>query len=305
MLALAVFQMGCQTQFKRAHDQLQQQGEKAATEALEIIDEAEQETALPLPPPKQIKIGLILGPGLAKTYAHVGVLQELVKARMPLHAVVGLGFGSLPATFFALTGQPQDVEWKMGKLNPSDLPGPGLLDKSIQRGGVSKLNGFLTDTFQEKILSQAKLKVACPSKTLTNDAVVWSDKGKAAQAIKPCLAVLPYFEKESGRTAALSAIIESRDKLVQMGANFIVYVDVLGGPQVFSGDELVREYASAAYWSEVRGSIGKQALLLNDIIPVDTNKFTLTAWNKKRELMLLGIQAGRKATERMSQKYGF
>ena len=67
---------------------------------------------------KKRKIVLILGPGLAKSYAHLGVLQELEKEKIPVQAFVGLGWGAIMAAFH-LQGVSQGMfwaEWQMRKL---------------------------------------------------------------------------------------------------------------------------------------------------------------------------------------------
>jgi NTE family protein len=69
-------------------------------------------SATPLPPRVLPKIGVILGPGGMKTFAHLGVLREMNRARIPVHAIVGLEWGAVMAGAFATQGQINDAEWK-------------------------------------------------------------------------------------------------------------------------------------------------------------------------------------------------
>ena len=78
----------------------------------------------PSPAPMQMgvapKIGLILGPGALRAYAHVGVVQEFAKQKMPIHAIAGIELGALVAAIYANKGQPYDVEWQMMKLKEEE-----------------------------------------------------------------------------------------------------------------------------------------------------------------------------------------
>ena len=73
---------------------------------------------------------MILGPGGLRSYAHAGLLQEVAKAKIPIYWVGGLEMGALPASLFALKGQPFEAEWQMMKLKEEDLIRKGLLTGS-------------------------------------------------------------------------------------------------------------------------------------------------------------------------------
>mgnify|MGYP002358440770 FL=1 len=52
--------------------------------------EAADSTQVVKPTPTPPKIGIILGPGAIKTFAHIGVLQELGKNKIPISMIAGL-----------------------------------------------------------------------------------------------------------------------------------------------------------------------------------------------------------------------
>src|SRR5690606_6316175 len=100
----------------------------------------------PGPAPVAKKVAVILGPGGAKAFAHVGVLKALQQNRIPIDKVVGLEWGALVGALFASKGQVHDLEWKLYKMEQHNLPyskglfnskGPGeqtakVMDKFIQ-----------------------------------------------------------------------------------------------------------------------------------------------------------------------------
>jgi NTE family protein len=55
----------------------------------------------PVPARKPLKLGLALGGGAARGFAHVGVIQVLEEAGIKPHMVVGTSAGSMVAAFYA------------------------------------------------------------------------------------------------------------------------------------------------------------------------------------------------------------
>ena len=53
----------------------------------------------PLPPSDLPRIGVILSGGGAKTYAHIGFLQEMARLKIPVHAVAGIEFAAPDGSF--------------------------------------------------------------------------------------------------------------------------------------------------------------------------------------------------------------
>ena len=50
---------------------------------------------------KEPKIGLALGSGGAKGFAHIGVIKVLREAGIPIHMIAGSSMGALIGTFYA------------------------------------------------------------------------------------------------------------------------------------------------------------------------------------------------------------
>ena len=50
---------------------------------------------------KEPKIGLALGSGGAKGFAHIGVIKVLREAGIPIHMIAGSSIGALIGTFYA------------------------------------------------------------------------------------------------------------------------------------------------------------------------------------------------------------
>ena len=82
------------------------------------------------PIPAIPKIGLILGPGGARAYGHIGALQNLSRLKVPIYATVGIEWGAPAAALLSSKGQVYDVEWQMFKLKDDELSKKSLIGSS-------------------------------------------------------------------------------------------------------------------------------------------------------------------------------
>lgn len=67
---------------------------------------------------------LVLGPGRAKAFAYLGVLQELEKAKVTVSAIFGTEMGALIGGLYALGGGVNQLEWRMLKIKREDFQVP-------------------------------------------------------------------------------------------------------------------------------------------------------------------------------------
>ena len=289
--------------------------DKVEDQAIEVeapdSQQAEQEMSMQVGLPEMAnrtepaKIGLILGPGAVRTYAHLGVLQSLVKARLPIKAVVGLGWSAPIAAMYAANARLYDAEWKMMKLSAEMLPKAGILDRSIQPKPISSFLGeFLEKNLPKKKLSEYEISFACPSQSVFDPNVKMRDRGEGRDVVKRCMSVLPYFTAESGEFGSLTAVRESANWLRTQGADVIILVNVLEYGNLVDKDKQDVEYRNLVLWSEVRQAIKTQQLGITEVIGVNTSEIDVFSFNKRRDLILKGSETGRSAGERLSAKYG-
>lgn len=109
------------------------------------------------------KVAVILGPGGVKSFAHAGVLKELIKAKIPISAVIGIEWGALVAGIFAQNGQVHEVEWKLYKLQKADLPGKGLFSSRFKAESIKVLNDYFHRNLKGNQVDRARVAFGCPS----------------------------------------------------------------------------------------------------------------------------------------------
>ncbi|MDH3621080.1 MAG: patatin-like phospholipase family protein [Gammaproteobacteria bacterium] len=63
------------------------------------------------------KVGLVLGGGGARGAAHIGVLKELERMRVPIDAIVGTSMGAIVGGLYATGMNAEDLEYLVGSLD--------------------------------------------------------------------------------------------------------------------------------------------------------------------------------------------
>jgi NTE family protein len=263
------------------------------------------------PPPPPVKsshrVAVILGPGGAKAFAHVGVLKALQKQRVPIDKVVGLEWGALVGGLFAHHGQLHDVEWKLYKLEQQNLPRPkGFFARSGTTTGVKVMDPFLSEAFGRDDLSSARIKFTCPTRSLFAGVVGWQDRGSWRDVVKRCLSFPPTFTVEGSFFAGASQAQEAVDLLKREGYDVILLVNVLGSAAPTGRDGNAEDTLPTILWQEVRRAT-LLAARAGDVetIEVNTNAYPILQFESARELGQLGETAGTAAATRLISKFGF
>ena len=86
------------------------------------------------------KVGLVLGGGGARGAAHIGVLEELERLRIPVDCVAGTSMGALIAGAWAAGMDPATMRREMGKADWNDLfqDNPGYGDVNYRSKRLSQ-----------------------------------------------------------------------------------------------------------------------------------------------------------------------
>ncbi len=231
------------------------------------------------------KIGLILGPGAARAYAHVGVVEELAKARLPITHVVGIEMGALVGAIYASKAQPFDVEWQMFKLKDF---------KSTQP--------LIQGVFQNQKTEDLKLPFACPAYNMQKQQNFMMNKGLVSQMLPYCLAYPPSLKPYNQNVAGVTELKAAIDYLKAKGANYIVYVHVLNAKAgVLTGG--IDDEANV-YWNLVAQSLSKQWQSVDYVISVPVQDFDLANFDQRRQILQKGLEAGQSAASQIARRLG-
>lgn len=254
---------------------------------------------------KAPRIGLILGPGGAKTLAQVGVLQELERHKMPIAAVVGLEWGAVWGALYALNGQSHEVDWKMSQLPKVDFSSTNLFSKKLQPAKAKDYTAYLQKVFTGERMESTKIPFACPFAKKESASFGMVVKGKLSAVLKTCWMYPPLFDAAESAAAPYS-LLESVKFLKKEGAELIVFVNVLEGMQSKEFSGWSEPELSWLSWLPVHSAIkNAKDMGVNEVLSVDASAFSIVDFEQRLRLIQVGKQGTAGQIEQLIKKYDF
>ena len=193
--------------------------------------------AVPLPkpiaaPPKLPRIGLALGGGAARGFAHIGVIQVLEEAGIKPDLVVGTSAGSLVAALYA-AGRPGPELARLAlgmdesAITDWSFPGRGLI-----RGEA--LARYMREQTGGRTIEQLPMPLGIVATDLDSGAAVLFQRGDVGAAVRASSAVPAVFQPVMIGTreyvdGGLVSPVPVRFAR-QMGAELVIAVDISSPP---------------------------------------------------------------------------
>ncbi len=236
---------------------------------------------VPMSPGNVLPVGVYLGPGLMRSFMHVGVLKALTQAQIPIVSIGGEEWGAVVAGLYSFSKSANDVEWQMLKLRKDQVPAGGFLHSDVETKDSSSLAQFLKLVFGDKKFSTAKIPFGCSA--AQGMQIQYLRSGGAVDDIMKCASLPPFYKPYQGKwiSGAVAAQAEWLDPMLKDGAKFIIYVDVLGdGPlliknRVSHGDEgltILTAVKSANQWQFQRANMVLKIPATEDILDFDSRR---------------------------------
>ena len=195
-------------------------------------------TERPEPPAPQVaaplRIGLALGGGAARGFAHVGVIQVLEEAGIRPHYVAGTSAGSLVAALYASGKSPlelRQVAETMEEAAITDWVLP-LFNRGALKGEA--LASYVNRQVQGRAIEHMALPLGIVATDLKSGEPVLFRRGNTGTAVRASSAVPGVFlpvgigehEYVDGGLVAPVPVRQVRE----MGANFVIAVDISSDP---------------------------------------------------------------------------
>jgi len=188
------------------------------------------------PVPKKIpKVGLALGGGAARGFAHIGVLQVLEEEGIKPSLVVGTSAGSLVAAFYASGKTGAQLSWLADSMDESQLTDWTLpfTNRGVLRGEA--LGKYVNSQLNGLKIEDMKVPLGIVATDLqTGDGILFR-RGDVATAVRASSAVPSVFEpvriggKDYVDGGLVSPVPVRYAK--QMGAEYIIAVDISSRPE--------------------------------------------------------------------------
>lgn len=186
-------------------------------------------------PRKLPKIGLALGGGAARGFAHIGVIQVLEEAGIRPSLVVGTSAGSLVAALYASGksgAQLQQVAETMEEATFADWTLP-IFNRGMLRG--ESLARYVNTQVNGRTIENMPLPLGVVATDLNSGQGVLFQRGDASSAVRASSAVPAVFQpvKISGHEYVDGGLVSPVPVRYarQMGADLIIAVDISSAPE--------------------------------------------------------------------------
>jgi NTE family protein len=251
------------------------------------------------------RVGLIFGPGGAKTLAQIGVLQEIEKNKLPVVAVAGMEWGALVGGLYALNGQLHEMDWKLSQLPKSNLSDKGLFSKKMKPTSSKEFDLFLGKVFTTSRIEQSKIPFACTYLRASSGKVSLATKGSLKNSMRGCWYFPPMFNY-SDVLAAPFALHEAVQFLKSSGAELIILINVLDSMDKNQFSDWEDPNGIWLAWTaSVQNLKNARMMGVHEVISIDTSSFKMTDAEQRLRLIQLGKQSAGNSLKNILDKYDF
>ena len=246
------------------------------------------------------KVGLALGAGAARGYAHIGVLEVLEGAGIPIDYVSGSSMGAVIGSVYACGYTPQELEaWALGIRMEDQL---AMMDVTLPTMGLIKgdrIERMLRETYYGQRVTFEDLDVpfAVVACCLEEGRVQTFSQGPFVAPVRASMSIPGVFVPVTldGRTYVDAGALERVpvEAVRSLGAQLTIGVDVgfRGGPAPKPDNifEVVSQYFDLVEWS----SVSCDTVMVDVLITVDTMELKSSQFYKAQPF----IEAGRAAAQ--------
>lgn len=183
---------------------------------------------VPPPPPVKIRIGIALGGGAAKGFAHIGVIKMLEANGFKPEVVSGTSAGSVVGAFYASGMDAFQMQQHAVALDEASIRDVTLFNGGLVRG--QKLQDYVNRMVGNRAFDRMKKPFAAVSTQLETGQRTVFVNGNIGQAVRASCSIPGVFEPvKIGRFYYVDGGVVSPvpvDAARQLGADFVIAVDI-------------------------------------------------------------------------------
>ena len=179
-------------------------------------------------PPVKLRIGLALGGGAAKGFAHIGVIKMLEANGLKPDVVSGTSAGSVVGALYASGLDPYALQQRAVALDEASIR-----DVSLFSGGIIKgqaLQDYVNRTIGNRPFERMRVPFAAVSTKLATGERTIFIRGNVGQAVRASCSIPGVFEPAKiGDALYVDGGVVSPvpvDAARELGADFVIAVDI-------------------------------------------------------------------------------
>jgi NTE family protein len=183
------------------------------------------------PPPKPAKIGLVLGAGASRGFAHIGVLKILESNKIPIHMIVGTSAGSVVGSLYAYGYNAFQIQKMSFSVEKEDI-----VDLTIPNNGFikgEKLEEYINNTLKNISMEKLKIPFYAVATDLKEGQEVVFGRGNTGTAVRASCSIPGVFRpvKIGEKTYVDGGVVSpvAVEAARRLGADVVIAVDVSSG----------------------------------------------------------------------------
>ncbi|HMV18726.1 MAG TPA: patatin-like phospholipase family protein [Rhodocyclaceae bacterium] len=257
---------------------------------------------LPATPRPRARIGLALGGGAARGFAHVGVIKALETSGIQPDLVVGTSAGAVVGSLYAAGHGPFELQKLAIQLDESAVTDWSFFDRGFIKGEA--LERFINTQAGNKPIEGLRRRFAAVATDLQSGEVIVFQRGNTGIAVRASAAIPGVFppvavngrEYVDGGLVAPIPVREARS----LGADLVIAVDISGRPSGKKNQGSVDVLLDTI--SIMGGALGKVELAAADVvIRPNLQGLPATSFQQRHEAILEGERAGFAAVPRIRE----
>lgn len=246
--------------------------------------------------PKAV-VGLALGGGASKGFAHIGVIKVLRQNNIPIDIVTGTSAGAVVGSLYASGMSPDRLELEAEILGKTDLVDPVISTSGFIKG--QKLQDYINRKVGNRPLQNLPTKFAAVATDFNTGKAVAFNRGNTGQAVRASVSIPNVFQPAvigghkyvDGGLSQPVPVTAARN----LGANVVIAVDISAKPAKLSDsgffsylDQSLNIMSTAALNQE----LGKATVVIK---PKVQELGAVGGFDQKQQAIKLGEQAARAA----------
>lgn len=182
--------------------------------------------------PKSIKVGLALGGGAARGFAHIGVIKVLEAQGIYPDIIVGTSAGAVVGALYASGTNGFDLQKLAFKLDESKISDWSVPDRGVLKGEA--LQQFVNDAVTQRPIEALKKTFAVVATDLNSGESILFRTGNTGMAVRASATVPGVFRPVTINgheyvDGGLSSLIPVRS-VRQLGADVVIAIDISARP---------------------------------------------------------------------------
>ncbi|MBI5419255.1 MAG: patatin-like phospholipase family protein [Deltaproteobacteria bacterium] len=182
------------------------------------------------PPPKAVKVALVLGAGASKGFAHIGVLKILETNHIPVHMIVGTSAGSFVGSLYAYGYDSYRLQRLAFGIEKGDVADLTIPDNGFIKG--EKLEEYVNRAVRNTPLESLRIPFYAIATDIQSGREFVFGRGNTGKAVRASCSIPGIFRPVliADRMYVDGGVVSpvAVDAARKLGADVVIAVDVSG-----------------------------------------------------------------------------